>query len=160
MDQKFYADRSVPKNGLFQYIVWGELIQSKMGQTGPLSLSSFGQVQSNYFTSFEGIDWCMLLQSYSIVNLTFLVCTCTHTHIKPLKRLSQLQHKKILIFFFFYHYYFSRKKDLTFNVNHLLARLGRWFTWNARSYFLWKMKKKKKKNRMSSAANFAWHLKG
>ena len=41
------------------------------------------------------------------------------------------------IFFFFF---FQRKQVLTFHVNHLL---GRWFTWNVKTWFLWKIKKKK-----------------
>ena len=33
-------------------------------------------------------------------------------------------------------HHFQRKWDLNFHVNHLL---GRWFTWNIKSYFLWKI---------------------
>ena len=39
-------------------------------------------------------------------------------------------------------------------MNHLL---GRWFTWNVKTCFLWKIKKKF--FRMSSAINFAWRFK-
>lgn len=44
--------------------------------------------------------------------------------------------------------FFSRE-GLTFHVTHLPSR---WFTWNAKSYFVWKTKLKKKKSRLSSAA--------
>ena len=45
------------------------------------------------------------------------------------------QLKQTTIFFFI----FQRKQVLTFHVNHLL---GRWFTWNVKTCFLWKIKKK------------------
>ena len=50
-------------------------------------------------------------------------------------------HFKISIFFFFI---FQRKQVLMFHVNHLL---GRWFTWNVKTCFLWKIIIIKKKNR-------------
>ena len=58
-------------------------------------------------------------------------------------------------FLLFFYLGFQIKQVLTFHVNHLL---GRWFTWNVKTCFLWKIKKKK--FRMSSATNFAWRFKG
>ena len=78
-----------------------------------------------------------------------------------LKAPSKICSRRHSIFFFFY---FSvktnldiscessakqRKQVLTFHVNHLL---GRWFTWNVKTCFLWKKKKNKKIKKMLSAA--------
>ena len=55
-------------------------------------------------------------------------------------------------FFFFFFFIFYRKSALIFHVNHLL---GRQLTWNVKTYFLRKIKKRIK---MLSATNFAWRF--
>ena len=40
--------------------------------------------------------------------------------------------------FLFFIFFFQRKQVWTFHVNHLLSR---WFTWNIKTCFLWKIKK-------------------
>ena len=68
-----------------------------------------------------------------IVVTPFLKGVCS----EPLKRQSQLKQTTICSLFFFF--FFFRKIVLTFHVNRLL---GKRFTWNAKTFFLWKIKKR------------------
>ena len=90
----------------------------------------------------------------------------THLALKPPVTCSKRKFLFYFILFIYLFFFFQRKQVLTFHVNclqrkqvltfHVNHLLGRWFTWNVKTCFLWK----KKKNWMLSATNFAWRFKG
>ena len=125
------------KNGAFFY-TW-----EVNGQTSSVLIHSLISV-------FIICQYLMILQKNMRILLTLKVPITTAADDVFSEKKKKKKKKK---FFFF----FQRKQVLIFHVNRLL---GRQFTWNVKTCFLWKIKKKKKKNWMSSATNFAWDFKG
>ena len=85
----------------------------------------------------SAIYFCMKYFSFSFLHAPKTLFTWCSSHEKVLTLKAPITTEQTTIFFFFF--FFQRKQVLTFHVNHLL---GRRFTWNVKTCFLWKMKKK------------------
>ena len=75
--------------------------------------------------------WLQFYLPFSWLEILQIRCKLCHPQGLPIGS----RHMHFDFFFFFFFCIFQRKWGLTFQVNQLPSR---WFTWNAKPYFLWK----------------------